>query len=273
MTSLLAFALLAGAPAPGLFCEIADKRIDESSGLAPSIRTAGEYWTHNDSGDTARFFRFGADGKITAEFRLTGAKAVDWEDMASARVRGVPTLLLADVGDNRARREGVTIYRLREPVGAGGDVKDFDTIEVRYADKPHDCETILVDPASGDIYLVAKVFAGPSGVYRIPAPRGSGSVTAQRIGEIKLEFAGMGGQAATGGAVSMDGKRVAVRTYRGAAEFRVTGKFQDWWKSKQTSIAIANETQGESICYRMDGRAILTTSEGSPCRVSISELP
>src|SRR5688572_16385980 len=50
--------------------KITDKRINESSGLAASRLQADSYYTHNDSGDRPRFFRFNHQGVVTAEFSI-----------------------------------------------------------------------------------------------------------------------------------------------------------------------------------------------------------
>ncbi len=45
-----------------------------------------------------------------------------------------------------------------------------DTLTLRYPDGPHDSEALMVDPRSGDLYVVVKHLAGgPAAVYRAPA--------------------------------------------------------------------------------------------------------
>ena len=56
--------------------------LPEASGLAASARYPGVLYTHNDSGDSARFFMMDETAKVIAEMRLPGATAVDWEDIA-----------------------------------------------------------------------------------------------------------------------------------------------------------------------------------------------
>jgi hypothetical protein len=62
---------------PAVMCEIQDKQVNESSGIAVSTLTKGVYFTHNDSGDGPRFFRFDRTGSITGIFRLRGANALN----------------------------------------------------------------------------------------------------------------------------------------------------------------------------------------------------
>jgi hypothetical protein len=39
--------------------------------------------------------------------------------------------------------------------------------------------------------------------------------------------------------------------------------FNDIWKQKMTGFDLGKRKQGESIAYRLDGRALLATSEGA----------
>ena len=61
--------------------EIDRDEIAESSGLAVSRAYTDTFWTHNDSGDEARFFAISSGGDDLGTIRLTGANANDWEAM------------------------------------------------------------------------------------------------------------------------------------------------------------------------------------------------
>ncbi len=95
--------------------KLADPAIRESSGLAVGRVNPGAFWTHNDSGGQPRLFLVDAKGKTLATMAVRGAKAVDWEDMASFVDNGRSALLIADVGDNQAKRKTCTLYVVREP--------------------------------------------------------------------------------------------------------------------------------------------------------------
>jgi hypothetical protein len=256
---------------PRLLFELDDPKINESSGIAPSRLAEGIYYTHNDGGDLPRFFKFNMQGKVLARCRLAGAENVDWEDMASARIGGKSYLYLGDIGDNDKKRKSVVIYRVDESmVPAGNDVSisKFDTYTLTYPDGPRDAETLMVHPRTGDIYIVEKVKDGASGVYKLPSPQGSGSYKLERIGQI--EFAGVieQGREATAGDISPDGRRVVIRTYLGGFEWWAPERFDDWVQQPKKAFRLAFEIQGESICFSVDGKSLLTTSEGAPCRVS-----
>lgn len=271
--SVLAAVALLGAWEPaGRLCEILDKQINESSGVAASQRGAGVFYTHNDSGDTARFFRFNRRGEVTGVFGLKGVRAVDWEDMAVARVGGESWVYLADVGDNGRRREEIFIHRVREPDLEAGNsmIEDVETYTLTYPDGKHDCEAVMVRPGVGDIWLVTKARDGVTRVYVLPKPGGPGSYVLTSVGVLDIDTGGLGGRLVTGGDISPDGRRVALRTYTGAREYAAPSVFDRWLSAVPVVVPIAMERQGEAIGYTWDGSGLVTTSEGSPCPVNWS---
>src|ERR1044072_8869678 len=92
---------------------ITDKSVSESSGLAASRLTPGAYWTHNDSGDGPFVYAFDTRGDSLGVFRVAGAQARDWEDMAAGPgpEGGKSYLYLGDIGDNNSSRAEVVAYR------------------------------------------------------------------------------------------------------------------------------------------------------------------
>ena len=92
--------------------------IKEASGIAASRRVDNVWWVHNDSGDTARVFAIGTTGQTLGEYSLTGASAIDWEDIAAAPgpTAGVSYLYVGDIGGNVTPRSSVQVYRVPEPL-------------------------------------------------------------------------------------------------------------------------------------------------------------
>ena len=86
---------------PTIIATIKDNSLSESSGLSASRLTLGAYWTHNDSGDGPFIYAFDTKGATLGVFRVAGAQARDWEDMASGPgpQRGKSYLYLGDTGD------------------------------------------------------------------------------------------------------------------------------------------------------------------------------
>lgn len=151
--------------------------IDESSGLIPSGQYKGVFWTHNDSGDTARIFAIRRDGHAVTPnglessyqgIRVPGAKNVDWEDIA----RDGRTLYISDMGNNGNSRRDLGIYEVPEPNPTRDqETKPARLLPIRYPDQtefppkglmPFDCEAIFT--LRGKLYLVTKHRLSP----RIP---------------------------------------------------------------------------------------------------------
>ena len=143
--------------------------LNESSGLAFSHLDAAYIWSHNDSGDKARLLSFNQSGKYCGRVYLDGVKAVDWEDMASFDDNG-PRLLVADVGDNSANRESVSLYLFDEPhPRKKSKVDSFQHLVVRYADGAQNCESVAVDIKNRRILLLGKA-ALLATMHEIPLP-------------------------------------------------------------------------------------------------------
>jgi hypothetical protein len=121
----------------------------------------------------------------------------------------------------------------------------------------------MVHPTSGDLYVITKKFLGKAGIYKAKAPLETGkAITLTHLGSLKVPSL-MGGFI-TGGDVSADGRRVAVCDYTGGYEF-VLGpgrSFDEIWKLEPAVLALGVRHQGEAIAYRVDGKALLMTSEG-----------
>src|SRR6185295_16738529 len=113
---LLMFAIL-GYGSPLTITTIKDKSISESSGLVASRTMPGAYWTHNDSGDGPFIYAFDTRGDSFGTFRVSGAEARDWEDIAAGPgpQANKSYLYIGDIGDNDAKRDEVVVYRVAEP--------------------------------------------------------------------------------------------------------------------------------------------------------------
>lgn len=247
---------------------IDDPRITESSGVAMSPTNSNWLYTHNDSGDSARFFRVELSTQAVTDFKVNGAKAIDWEDMAAVKLAGRPYLYFADIGDNKSKRGSIHIYRVSEPTGKGGEVDVDLDLELTYPDGSHNAESVLVDSKSGDIQIVTKTSDGPSGIYRLAAPARSGKFTLERLGE--WDVPGFGpAKLLTSGAISADNRYLALRTYLTGYEFEYAGHERDWFKRKPREIELAPMVQGEAIAYSTDGKSMIETSEGRPCPIAV----
>ncbi len=242
--------------------------INEASGLSASRVNSGVLYVHNDSGDSARFFGVNAAGRLVGTFRLTGIGATDWEDVAvgPGPMAGRSYLYLGDIGDNNAvRTGGVQVYRVPEPTVSSGQSPPLDvnlagaeTITLRYPDGARDAETLMVDPLSGDLYVVSKR-ESYSRLYRAPA---SALVNGNTV---TLEYrAALPWGWATGGDISPDGDEILVRGYSNASLWlRPAGtNLWDAFAAAGTSVPLASEPQGEAIGFDAAGWGYYTVSEG-----------
>ncbi|TVP97949.1 MAG: hypothetical protein EA381_13775 [Planctomycetaceae bacterium] len=255
---------------------LSDPEIDESSGLAKSHRRPGFFWTHNDSGDSARLFAFDRRGVASGGCELVGVRAVDFEDMASFVQDGVPRLVVADIGDNLARRESVTLYFFDEPdPQTRTRISDYQRVELRYPDGPRDCEAIAVDVEASTVTLVSKSFLPLAGVYTTPLPprvvasSPSGSrvplpltgrppevVTLQRRGLLPLPLVtGMDRDDSTG--------EFLLVTYFQLFRFPVSRDDRPWWQQTPVASDLPRFRQIEAVAIDHDG-SVWVTSEGQP---------
>lgn len=274
----------APAPSSGVYgppvklAELEDKAVDESSGLAASRTSPGNYWTHNDSGNGPVIYAFDSKGRRRGVWRVTGATSDDWEDMATGPGPNPNTsyLYIGDIGDNNGTRSEIILWRIPEPVVPSTDTgstekkpemtEPAEKIRLRYPDGKHDSEALLIHPKTGRIYVVTKVPLINASVYAADLPSDTREVvTLKKVGEVDLP--GLAGGIVTGGDISPDGLRAAVCDYFNGYEFVLkdaTLPFDNVWKEPLTVVDIGNRKHGETIAYRVDGNALMSTSERLP---------
>jgi len=257
---------------------VAVAAIDEVSGLAASRNNPRVLWVHNDSGDRARIFAVSTRGDYLGEFELAGAQAFDCEDIAvgPGPMPGVDYIDLSDTGDNFSVRGGRgVIYRVPEPVvyADRGDqsrvLRTVDALSVRYPDGPHDAETLLCDPRSGDLYLITKR-ESRNRVYRAPAPGpGSQHIRLELMGAMAWTGSSLLGlplYGAVGGDVSPDGREILRKRYHTASlHRRAPGEelSRALLPPAEFEMVPCNvEQQSEAIGFDARGRGYFTLGEG-----------
>ncbi|MHC5054133.1 MAG: hypothetical protein ACYTKD_05380 [Planctomycetota bacterium] len=244
--------------------KLACREINESSSLAAGRANRGVFWTHNDSGSAPKLFAFGTKGEHLAALKVTGARARDWEDMASFSLGRRHFLLIGDVGDNNTARDSCILYIVPEPrlrPGRGGQeasVKPLQTIQFRYEDGPHNCESVAIDPGSRRIFLVSKEAGKACKLYALdwPTRLGRSELVAKPVASLTIPTT-------TAMDISPDGLRMVVLTYGDAWEYSRRPKegWADACSRAPRRIRMPRRVQGESVCYGIDGRALYLTSE------------
>jgi hypothetical protein len=262
---------------PEAVCTLKDERILEASGIVASRRTPGLYCVHNDSGDRPRVFLVDRTGRTRLTIRLKNASHVDWEDIALAPSDKVGKfdVCVADIGDNRARREELIIYRFPEVDAAAaldGAAVEVQAVAYRftYADGPADAEALVVHPQTGDGYVLTKRLDGACHVYKLAAPwYPKKRSVLPKVATLRFPETFALETVVTAADISPDGRRLATRSYLCGWEWRLpatAGKsdFERIFGTEPTRLELAAEPQGEALCYAADGRALLTVSEKLP---------
>ena len=234
--------------------------VSEASGLAASRRSPGRLWSHNDSGD-AVLFAVDTSGSLAGRVQVTGAAVEDWEAIAVGPCDAGSCIFIGDIGDNKAARRSVTIYRLPEPEAASGTVAVSDVFHATYPDGAHDAEALLVS-AEGRLYIVTKGETGPIALYRFPAQlRAGGSMRLERVGApVKVDSAR--DTRITDGAISPDGQWAALRTASSVTFYRTADLFAGRWSAvTRVDLSSLKERQGEGIALGA-GNTIFLAGEG-----------
>jgi hypothetical protein len=238
-------------------CTVTDQRLEELSGLASD----GEHWfAENDSDNGSIEIQvLGRDCEIQRTITAP-TNPFDVEDLALAPDG---KLWLADTGDNGRSRETVALH----VVSQDGEASLY---RLTYPDGTHDAEAILLD-GNGTPYIVTKEPIGSALVYRPTGPLvAQGTTPMEQVAQVSIKGTDTPGgplqsslvtRVVTGGAVSHDGKVVALRTYTDAYLFPVpNGDLVAALKSDPVRVPLPNEAQGEAIAFDPDG-TLLSASE------------
>jgi hypothetical protein len=252
--------------------------IREASGAALSNKSDKRIWVINDGGTSPTLLSFTTTGQFEQSFRLRQARNVDWEDLASFTWQGKDWLLIADIGDNLARRKYVSLYLVEEPASMA-DETAMVTREIRltFPDGPRDCESLAVDTASGHIFLLSKR-AIPAMLYSVPL---SDVVSATPLVADVLGLVTSIPQPTeddirralleqnwhwqpTAMDISADNTTAAILTYRAVYVFARNAK-ESWFAAVQRDpvrLDISGIGEAESVVLSHNGESIFITTEG-----------
>ena len=259
----------------------------EISGIVVSRRNPDVIWAHNDSGGIAAVFAMKTDGTHLGVFPLAGARAIDWEDIAIGPGPAPKTdyLYVADTGNNNLSRSIITVYRVPEPLLDGKSsattrpLKKVETLSFRFPGSPHECETLLVDPLTGDLYFVSRDRSAreeeTSFVFHAPAPHEPGII---RTLDLVTSFTAPA--EIKGGDISPDGRMILLRPHSPRRQVKALL----WlWERENTPLSrvfaepnhgvpVRHEPQGEAIAFSADGQSYFTIGEGLAAPIYRYEL-
>ena len=245
--------------------------INEASGLAASRKNTEVLWTHNDSGDIARIFAFNTKGKHLGIFKISGALARDWEDIAvgPGPVDGEQYLYIGEIGDNSARYDLKYIYRIIEPVISHNRAPIDTTITItekitfRFPDGNRDAETLMVDPLTRDIYVVSKRERSVR-VYCLPYPQPTAeTVIPEHVVTLDLTNT-------NGGDISPSGREILIKTNNKVYYWHrnPTQDLNHAFDTDPLELPYIPEPQGEAVSWKPDSMGYYTISEEKQGRPS-----
>jgi len=240
-------------------------RLPELSGLAPSHRHPGLLYTHNDSGDSARFFAMDLAATVVAEVDLPGATALDWEAISVGACPAGTCVYVGDIGDGGLVRDGYTIYRVPEPEtlpadGSAISAASYERFPFVYPDGRHNAEALVVHPLTGQVFVIIKEGGNPS-VYEMPLPLVADRVvTLKKVATLGLGWAD---GVVTDAAFHPCGSRLLVRTSETLYELAVVpgAGVLSLFAAPPGRVPVAVEPQGEGVTYALDGTRYFTSSE------------
>ncbi len=269
----------------------------ELSGLARTER-AGVFWGLNDSGGEPRLYAFAEDGTTVgnpAGVLVEGATNVDWEELAVAG----RFLVAADLGNNGNARRDLALYLIEEATVERASVPAR-RVPVHYPDQRafpaetwhFDCEAVFGDGEA--LWFLTKHrrrgepfgFERGTKLYRLslrdlakPQGQGPGRSTSddQNADPSSLELTLVETSALlsapTAAALSPDGARLAVATYREvlvfpAPEAREAGS----WLSgtpERFPLPWLETRQVEALAWRNEDSLILANEGGRLFRLRL----
>ncbi|MBT8090690.1 MAG: hypothetical protein KJO01_10825 [Gammaproteobacteria bacterium] len=266
----------APSPAAAVIGRLEDPVIREASGLARSQRQDNVFWVINDNGAKEWLHAINPRGRRIGEFDLKKSDNVDWEDLASFHYDGKPYLLVADIGDNDAKRKSRTLYVVEEPVAAkNAKARVAWHVKFRYPDGPRDAESAAVDIENQRALVLTKRDIPPV-LYELPLrPADDEKVTAKWLGAVTslpppsrqdVEFAPKTKDPhwqPVGMDISADNLAAVILTYR-AVYYYARQPGQDWLDALNTRpkrVSLGNFKNAEAIAFGNDTRMVVVTGE------------
>lgn len=273
MLVLLLLQTSAPGPVIALSGTFRSPRVTESSGVAVSRVHPGVLWTHNDSGDGPYLYATDVRGADRGAMRVSGARAVDWEDIALGPCPRAPggCLYIGDTGDNLERRASVRLYVVPEPDPpvAPADSQRVTSaalsLSLRYPDGPHDVEALFVSPRDTAVYLISKGRGGRIRLYRVPRSAWGTArpVIAEWLQTLPIVPDPATGRLVTGAAVRSDGGLVAIRTYTEIYFFTPSRDGRLAPSGRPVCSVAGAERLGEAVDF-LDDSTLVLTSEADP---------
>jgi hypothetical protein len=235
----------------------------EVSGMIASRKNKGNFWVINDSGNQPRIYLIDRFGRIVHSAWLKNCRNRDWEDLAikTNTETGEPQLVVADIGDNGARRDHINLLVFDEPDWTNtkeDTIHSIEIINLIYEDGPRDAETLITDPLNNAIYIITKREERVR-MYQIPKTIDAEGATVLTL-KGTLPYHNI-----TSGDISQDGSEIILKSYNLIFYWQRKGNqsLLDAFGARHELLHYKPEPQGESICWSHDAKGFYTLSEKS----------
>ena len=226
-------------------------------------------------------------GHQLGEFKLKDSKNRDWEDLASFTHEGKPYLMVADIGDNDAKRKHRTLYFVEEPLAEkNGEAPVAWSVNYRYPDGPRDAESAAVDTESETVLILSKRDLPPV-LYSVPLrPAADEVVEAQRLGPMtslrrpsrqEVESAPANKSwdwQPVGMDISADNRAAVILTYEEVYYYERQAD-QNWLDALNGTafrVSLGNFENAESIAFGDADRTVFVTGENKHSRLLRADL-
>ena len=232
--------------------------LEEISGLAFSKKHPNLIYVHTDSGGDPAVYLLDSLGKELGSIELLGVKNRDWEDIAvGPGPGGKPFVYVAEIGDNAAIHSEICIFRFPEPTTSTGktSVKP-EVLKITYPGGARDAETLMVDPISGDLFIVSKR-DDKNSLYRVPQSAFSqGKSVAEKLHN--LDFT-----SSVAGDISRDGSNILIKNYFSIYywERKAGETVPQALQRAPKKLPYVPEPEGEAIGFNPNGSSFFTISE------------
>lgn len=239
----------------------------EISGVAVSAAHEG-FWLVDDEPGTSQVHLVAVDGTPQRTVSLTGVETVNVEDLAVGPCPGDPAdpcVHIADIGDNVAARERVTLLSFPEAAATDAVEVEPGRRTLRYEGGPVDAEALVVAP-DGTVLIVDRT-PDVAGIH-VAAP---GEDVLRRVADLTIPaperplLSLVAGRVVTAADLRPDGAALLLRTYDQILELVRPTEADDWTTIGSWDVvrwAAPFEPQGEAIAY-LDADSAVTVSESS----------
>lgn len=232
--------------------------LNEVSGLVFGKSQSGVIYVHNDSGGEPKVYMLDSLGNLLGDIELLGATNRDWEDIAVGPGEFRESCVyIAEIGDNVAQYDFIRIYRFAEPIRTEGSVKVTpERIDLTYPNGAMDAESLMVDPISGDIFILSKRDQENT-LFRLPAENfNSGNAELEEVMKLPIT-------SSVAGDISQDGSQILIKNYLEIYYWK-RGKGESVMEALSRSpvkVPYVPEPQGEAIGFSPEGNSFYTLSE------------